>query len=78
LLVAQCLNQSRYKAKEKSSRNIFETRTEFFLAEMKAQSDERGGRILLGDNTRRAVTQRPIRFTVCWTFDFNWTPFLYS
>jgi hypothetical protein len=32
-------------------RNIFETRTEPFLSGKKAQWDESGGRILLGDNT---------------------------
>jgi hypothetical protein len=37
--------------------------TEFFLAEMKAQGDEGGGRILLGDNTGGGVVMlRPSKF----------------
>jgi hypothetical protein len=46
----------------------------FLLAGMKAQRDERGGRILLGDNRRRndraAFDQTP----VVGGLDFNWTP----
>jgi hypothetical protein len=42
---------------------IFENRSEFFIAGMKAQSGECGGRILLGDNTRaEAVVLRPVIF----------------
>jgi hypothetical protein len=38
-------------------------RAEFFLAEMKAQGEEYGGSILLGDNTDgSAVMLRQIRF----------------
>jgi hypothetical protein len=59
--LAQFLNVK--KRRRKQSSNIFERRVVFFLAGMKAQWDEGGGTILLGDNTgSRAVLLRPIRF----------------
>jgi hypothetical protein len=49
---------------------------EFFLVEIKAQRDKGGERILLGENTGGgAVMLRPIRGSVFWSSDFNWTPF---
>jgi hypothetical protein len=47
-------------------------RAEFYLAEMKDQWDEGGGRILLDDNTGEgAVMLRPIRFQ-CLEFSWSW------
>jgi hypothetical protein len=44
-------------------KSIFEISAEFLLAEMKAQGEAGGGRILLGDNTGGgAVMLRPVRF----------------
>jgi hypothetical protein len=43
--------------------NIFKKRVEFFRAVVKAQWDEGGGRLLLGDNTGGgAVMLRPVGF----------------
>ena len=43
--------------------NIYETHAEYFFAGLKAQREEGGGRILLGDNKDGgAVILRPIRF----------------
>jgi hypothetical protein len=40
---------------------------------MKAQQDEGGGKILLGDNTGGEVVMlQPV--PVRWSVDFNWTP----
>ena len=42
---------------------------------MKAQSDEGGGRITLGDNTDcGAVVLLPITFQCVGSVGFNWTP----
>ena len=57
-----------WKNKIKSVKS-FETRSEFFLAVMKAHGNEDGGRILLGDNTGGGADMvRPIRFrcAVVW------------
>jgi hypothetical protein len=42
--------------------------------EMKAHCDEGGGRMLLGDNTRRGCGHvASDHVSVCWSVDFNWT-----
>jgi hypothetical protein len=41
---------------------------------MKAQSDEGGGRILLGDNKAVGNHTAADQVQVCWSLDFNWTP----
>jgi hypothetical protein len=50
---------------------IFETHRNFPCWN-EAQRDEGGGRIRLGDyKGGDAVVLRPIRFSVCWSLDFN-------
>ena len=47
-----------------------------FLALMKVQCDEPGGRILLGDNTVSWIFKLlEIGVPVFWSLDFNWTFF---
>jgi hypothetical protein len=45
--------------------------TEFFLAAMKAQRDEGGGRILLGDNTGFGTVMLPPIKLHCVEFGFQ-------
>jgi hypothetical protein len=49
-----------------------------FLEGMKAQADEGGGRILLGDNTGGgAIMLRPIRFQLVGVLDLTGLPCIY-
>jgi hypothetical protein len=57
---------------------MFKMCAKFLLAGIKAQLDDDGGRILLGDNTGGgAVVLRPIRSTML-AFDFQLNPLLYT
>jgi hypothetical protein len=58
----------------KKGNSIFETSAEFFVAGVKAQWDEGGGGILLGDNTSGGVVMlRPIRLQWVGSLDLSWT-----
>jgi len=55
------------KLKKTLNSNVFETRTEFILAEMKDPGDEGDRRILLGDKTGSVVVRlRSILFQYVW------------
>jgi hypothetical protein len=53
--------------------NNFLNCANFFFAVMKTQKDERGRRILLGDNTGGLGFRTPADpISVCWSLDFSW------
>ena len=59
--------------------NTFKTYAEFILVGTKAQRDESGGSILLGDNTgSRVVMLRPIRFQCAGDWILTGLPCTYT
>ena len=50
-------------------------RNDFLRAGMKWHTDDGSGRILLGDNTGSGGHAAADQFPMCWSLDFNWTPF---
>jgi hypothetical protein len=76
LLQSQATQYPIYSIKRVKNEIVtFFKHTEILLAEVKAHCDESDGRILLGDNRRRGGHTAAGRLPVCWSLDFDWTPF---